>query len=456
MGNTVSIDPRHLRIWNNLNAIQSDQSRIQMLDTLFAAQEYVNAAKRAGIYAMVLQWMAAVKRGEFAMWPGHQALSQPSGNRQQDPRFATQTQDPRFAASQQSDLRYLAAQQQDPRYPTMNPPRKIIKENNELANVPPPKRALDTLHDSYRVLGIDDTKPLTHEVLKSAYRKASVKAHPDRGGSPEAFDTVTRAFLYLEEVLNKLIPRTATDGNDARFTAPVTKEAAMKAREGLFPSEKRTGGSTSGLPEIEDRPRAPEKPPVSLNPKNLNMTVFNQLFEENRLPDPQNDGYGDWLKSNGQDARTQSHDALRGKFNADVFNKVFAEQSGQANQLAKYTSPDAVTLTGGTELGAGRPAQFTAPMGSRTKYTDLKYAYGEGSTFSQEVAGVKTETRNFDQIKRERESAPVALSQEEMAAIQSIEHQRKLAEQERQRRVAAHDVDAENVYTRMQRRLMIQ
>ncbi len=430
MGNTVSIDPRHLRIWNNLNAIQSDQSRTQMLDTLFTAPEYVTAAKRAGVYATVLQWMAAVKRGEFAMWPGHHSFSQAP---------------PRYPSHQQQ-------QQSDPRYPTMNPPRKIIKENTELANVPPPKRALDTLHDSYRVLGIDDTKPLTHEVLKSAYRKASVKAHPDRGGSPEAFDAVTRAFLYLEEVLNKLIPRTATDGNDVRFTAPVTKEAAMKAREGLFPSDRKMGGgaSASGLPELED------KPPVSLNPKNLNMNVFNQLFEENRLPDPQNDGYGDWLKSNGQDVRAQSHDALRGKFNADVFNKVFAEQSGQANQLAKYASPDAITLTGGTELGAGRPPQFTAPMGARTKYTDLKYAYGEGSTFSQEVAGVKTETRNFDQIKRERESAPVALSQEEMAAIQSIERQKKLAEQERQRRLASHDVDAESAYARMQKRLMIQ
>ncbi len=446
MGNTASVDPRHQRIWNNLCTIQSDQARIQMLETLFSAPEYVTAAKRAGVYASVLQWTAAIRRGEFAMWPGHQAFSQSSAMRQPDLRY--------LASQQQPDPRF-AAQTQDPRYPAMNPPRKVVKENTELANVPPPKRALDTLHESYRVLGIDDTKPLTHETLKTAYRKASVKAHPDRGGSPEAFDTITRAFLYLEEVLNKLIPRTATDGNDARFTAPVTKEAAMKAREGLFPSDRKAGASPSGLPELED------KPPVSLNPKNLNMTVFNQLFEENRLPDPQNDGYGDWLKSNGQDGRTQSHDALRGKFNADIFNKVFSEQSqqakqSQANQIAKHMNPDAITLTGGTELGAGRPAQFTAPMGARTKYTDLKYAYGEGSTFSQEVAGVQTETRNFDQIKRERESAPVALRPEELSAIQSIEHQRKLAEQERQRRLAAHDVDAENVYTRMQRRLMIQ
>jgi hypothetical protein len=280
-----------------------------------------------------------------------------------------------------------------------------------------------------------------------------VKAHPDRGGSPATFDSVTRAFLYLEEVLNKLIPRSALDEKDERFTAPVTKEVALKAREVPLTraaAERAVGGSD--LPALDDRP------PVSLNPKNLNMTVFNQLFEENRLPDPQNDGYGDWLKSNGEDARQQNNDALRSKFNADVFNKMFSEQGAakQADsQLSKYNAPDAITLTGGTELGAGKQ-YFTSPMGSKTRYTDLKYAYGEGSTFSQEVAGVQTETRNFDQIKREREAAPVPLRPEEMAAVQSIERQRKLAEEERQRRLAAQDVDAENVYTRMQRRLLVQ
>jgi hypothetical protein len=233
----------------------------------------------------------------------------------------------------------------------------------------------------------------------------------------------------------------------------VTKEAALKAREvplTRIAVERAAAGSE--VPVLED------KPPISLNPKNLNMTVFNQLFEENRLPDPQNDGYGDWLKSNGEDARMQHNDALRSKFNADIFNKMFSEQGAAKRndeQLAIYQQPNAITLNGGTELGAGRQ-QFTAPMGSKTGYTDLKYAYGEGSTFSQEVAGVQTETRNFDQIKRERESAPVPLRPEEMAAVQSIERQRKLAEEERQRRMAAQDVDAENAYTRMQRRLLVQ
>jgi hypothetical protein len=409
MGNTASVDPRHLRIWNNVSALQSADARIRMLETLFSSPEYVQSAKRSGVYADLLQWIASQRRGEFATWPGSAPPAPP------------------------------VSYPRDPRIPQMNPPRKEVKEQ-ALATVPPSKRALDTLHESYRVLDLDDTKPLTHELLRGAYKRAAARAHPDRGGTPQAFDAVTRAYLYLEEVLNKLLPK------QERETVPVTKEVALKAREApLFPTVS----------------SVPEGPPVSLNPKNLNMTVFNQLFEQNRLPDPDQDGYGDWLKTQ-QTGSQQSDSTLRSKFNADVFNKAFVEQGTAKNgnlqaALAKYQHPDAITHSAGVELGRERPAQYTSALGAKTGYTDLKYAYGDGATFSHEVAGAPTSSgKSFDQLKRERESAPIALSAEEFAAVQALDAQKKRAEEERQRRMAAQDVDAESAYSRLKQRLMIQ
>jgi hypothetical protein len=390
------------------------------LEAAFSSQEYITAAKRAGVYASLLQWMAAYRRGERTVWPGSApAVHAP-------PRFTVPRQPQGFGAS-------------DPRIPQMNAPRKEVKENT-LATVPPPKRALDTLHESYRVLELDDTKPLTHEFLRAAYKRAATRAHPDRGGSPAAFDDVTRAYLYLEEVLNKLIPKHV----ERMEKIPVTQEAALKAREApLFSREAQA---------------VPEGPPVSLNPKNLNMTVFNQLFEQNRLPDPDQDGYGEWLNSH-QGSSQQSNDSLRAKFNTDVFNKTFVDGAKNANgqALAKYQHPDAIIHSAGVELGRDRPAQYTSALGAKTGYTDLKYAYGDGSTFSQEVAGVPTSTgKTFDQMKRERESAPVALSAEEFAAVQALDAQKKRAEEERLRRLAAQDVDAESAHMRLKQRLMIQ
>jgi hypothetical protein len=422
---------------------------MKMLETLLSGPEYVQSAKKAGVYSGILQWIAAYRSGTYAAWPrtgGTDSFFQPQVQQMQS--FAYRQPLPQIP---QTPVSF----QQDPRIPSMNPPRKVIKENMELATTAPPKRNIDTLHEAYAVLGIDDSKPLTHELLRSYYKRAASKAHPDKGGNARLFDEVTRSFMYLQEILNKLIPKGASgDGEDVRFTAPVTKEEALKARSvplTRIDAERREAG---GAIQIEDAP------PVSLNPKNLNMTVFNKLFEENRLNDPQNEGYGEWLKSNGMDVNKQlNNDVLRSKFNAEVFNKVFVEQgagSGKSgsSQLARYQTPDAITLTGGTELGS-RPPQFTAPMGSKTKYTDLMYAYGEGSTFSQDVVGVRTDARNLDQMKKERESAPVPLRPEELSAVEAFEKQKQMAEEERRRRLAAQDVDYENQYARLQRRLMI-
>ena len=471
MGNVASVDPRHARIWQNLATLQSNQTRMQMLDTLMVGGEYVNAAKRAGIYAHVLQWIAAYRRGESPQWPWATASQQP-----QQQHYTQQfTPAPSRPQAQAQPAPRTISHVMQPQYhhaphtphtipniqmPIMNEPRKVVKENT-LATVPPPKRALDTLHESYRILKIDDTKPLTHESLRLAYKKAAAKAHPDRGGSAEEFDEVTRAFLYLEEVIHKLIPKGATDGEDPRFKQAVTKEAAIKAREG--PLTKYDAEEAAHRMRESASAASREEPKIALNPKNLNMSVFNKLFEENRLPDPDQDGYGDWLKSSGEDRRLQNESQLRSKFNADVFNKTFAEQgigrgdvgSSASNGLTKYQAPDAITHHGGTELGAGRPSHYISPLGAKTGYTDLKFAYGEGSTFSQDVVGIKEEKRTLDAMKRERESAPTPLTAEEQRMLDAIDRQKAAAEEERRRRLAVHDVAAEDVYAKMQRRLMI-
>jgi hypothetical protein len=36
--------------------------------------------------------------------------------------------------------------------------------------------------------------------------------------------------------------------------------------------------------------------PVSLNPDKLDINAFNKLFEQTRMPDPEESGYGDWFE----------------------------------------------------------------------------------------------------------------------------------------------------------------
>jgi hypothetical protein len=113
----------------------------------------------------------------------------------------------------------------------------------------------------------------------------------------------------------------------------------------------------------------------------------------------------------------------------------------------------------GTELGAGRPEHYTkAPGSGGIGYTDLKFAYGEGSTFSQDVADVHVDGRpkTMEEAKREYNSAPRALSAEEAAAVAMFDQAKEAAERQRQQRLAARDVDHSAAHDRLKRRLMIQ
>jgi len=405
-----SYDPRHVRIWGHLCALSSAQSRIQMLETLFSGAEYVNSAKRAGIYSSLLTWIAATRRGEYAAWPDPAAS------------YTVPAVPDRFIPQPQ-----LRPQNEVLHQATAAIPRiaAAAPRTQQLAVIPPPKRALDVLHESYHVLGIDDTKPLTHEGLRLSYKRAAIRAHPDKGGSAEQFDAVTRAFLYLEEVLDKLIPKSAKDTTDARFTAAVTPETALRAR-----GVTATAPAPPGTLRIEDR----DAPPIALNPKKLDMTVFNKLFEENRLPDPdKDDGYGDWLKS--QDARAGPSADMRGKYNKDIFNKMFEEEARRQTNttaISAYKPPsDLIMAPGfGTELGADRPQTYTkAVNGHGIGYTDLKHAYTEEATFSQHVAGISTDGRpkTFEEAKREYGSTPQAMTPDQAAAVAAFERAKAAA-----------------------------
>ncbi len=450
-----SHDPRHVRIWNNLTSLTSASARMQMLDTLFSAPEYVAAAKRAGVYADLLGWMGAMRRGEYFPWPSPYAAPQAA---------AQPAVKPAQILGPPSITRAPARHAPQPQAPTLRisdeqPPRPV--GSTALARIPPPKRALDYLHECYELLGLDDSKPLSHEVLRSAYKRAAIKVHPDKGGTPEAFDAVNRAFTHVQEVLNKLIPKGATDGDDPRFKMTVSPESAMKARGDYIPGS--VTPAPAGAARLEDAP------PIALNPKKLDMNLFNKLFEENKLPDPErDDGYGDWLKS--QEGRGASTEVMRGKYNKDMFNKMFEEEArrsggGSATALAKYAVPSDLTLAPGfgTELGKGRPDQFTKALGSMNggaglAYTDLKHAYGDGSTFSQEVANVDLEGRpkTIAEAKLIYSEVPKPLTEEQKAVIASWELAREQAEQQRRARLAARDVDVETAHNRMKSRLMIQ
>jgi hypothetical protein len=328
-------------------------------------------------------------------------------------------------------------QQQPSRHYTQHQTQNQTQTQTQALIVSPAAKALDYFQEALATLGIGEAEELTYERLKAAYKRTALRVHPDKaGGSKEAFDEVKRAFDYVQKILNRINPR-FTPEEEARMTGAVNMETATAYRTATAPAA------------------LPDEPSVALSSKKLNMTLFNQLFEEHRLPDPSRDsGYGDWLK--GAEVPAAPTRVSNKNFTEAFKAQAVAQTAGTA--IAKRVTPDSLISLGGTEIGEDA-SNFTAPLGSDTQFTDLKEAYTHGATMFQEVAGVAvTEGRvgSVEESKRQRDMAmnrPVAPDEQaRYAAAAAV-----LEERERQRRLRAaqHDTMGESWSEQMRRRLLV-
>jgi curved DNA-binding protein CbpA len=292
------------------------------------------------------------------------------------------------------------------------------------------EKALNYFQNCLAVLGLEEEVALTEDTLKRAYKKAAIRAHPDKpGGSEEEFEAITRAHAYLGDILQ-------------RIKGGRKKEGVVEAPAAL----KDNRASEAKKWEMVD--------PVRLNPKKLDLNAFNQMFEQTRIPDPEEDGYGDWLKGDDSGA-SASGPKFSGKFNRDVFNRAFEEDArarGAApGQDLAVRQPEALTMasTYGTELGRGGGGGFTAAANANLKFTDLKSAYTIENTITNQVAGVQVEARSFDQYSASRKKAPEPLSNRELEAIAAAEKAHEAREKQRQLRAAQEHTIADQYFERM-------
>jgi hypothetical protein len=200
--------------------------------------------------------------------------------------------------------------------------------------------------------------------------------------------------------------------------------------------------------------------PVRIDPKNMNMQVFNQMFEQARIPDPDEEGYGDWLKG---ESAAGTGPKFSGEFNREVFNNAFdahlRDDRGSSTKQMQIIHPRDMALTlsanQGVELGRDRPVEYTSAPNQKTQFTDLRAAYTSRSTFSNEIADVRIENRDIKKVRAERESAPAPLSTDEASEIAAAEERWKHQEQLRARRAAEEMALANAQFERMKRLMIV-
>jgi curved DNA-binding protein CbpA len=443
MGNNQSaIDPVHLRMYSNIIQIKDPIKRLGIINTCLASMEYVSSAKRAGIYSYLLNYVATVNSGGAPpLLPGEQQISQQSGISQQTPNVPRSMQ-PNFhhaggpGATHPSLLNQPTASSYTQQYQQRNQQQIITHTDNtpswKVITDTPKQKAMSYFASCLEVLGIQEEVALTEEALKSAYKKMALKAHPDKGGSEEYFEAVTRAYAYLSEILKHM--RGGKKDLGGRVEAP-------------------TSLSTSRDAEAE---KWKHVEPVRLNAKNLDMNAFNKLFEQTHIPDPDSDGYGDWLKG-GDKSTGSSGPKFSGQFNRDVFNRMFEDEARKnqrtSNSLVVHPGEMALTLnpTAGVSFVGERVESYTAATGSKFQFTDLRGAYTTESTISDKVANVQVGERNLEQYRAAREKGPDPFTQTELHSIREFENRQKQQDEMRERQRAEMAVRNQKYFDNMKR-----
>jgi curved DNA-binding protein CbpA len=377
-----------------------------MIQTLLSSPEHTESARAAGVYGHLLHYVQSVKEGRAP--PALPGQGQGGGGG--------------GGGGQQRG----------------NPNSQITVHRTEGVTVTSQKgneKAINYFSACLRILGLEEEVALTDSVLKAAYKKAALRSHPDKGGSEKEFEAVTKAFAYLGEILTRIRGGRAVDG---KVEAPTAL--------------------ASGREEAADKWKIE---PVQLNPSKLNVDAFNSMFEKTRIPDPEESGYGDWLK--GSDEAKSVN--FSGKFNRDVFHKAFEDESSQRPMRAQGGNAlvaQELSLARGmgyvTELGRTSRDDYTVAAvetGKGQSFTDLKKAYTEYNTFTHQTANVKVSSnRNLDQMATERKAAPAPLADSEMSALRDAEMAFARQEELRKRRVAEEAI-AENSYFERMKRLVI-
>jgi curved DNA-binding protein CbpA len=433
--------------------IQDPSKRVQVIQTCLASMEYVNSAKRCGVYSYLLHYLSAVQSGgQPTILPGEASHTHPSHSQQQGiavPRslqhnfvggigatHPSMINAPNASTYQQpSYASHTKASQQIITHTSNEPSWKVITDT-------PKQKAISYFASCLEVLNIQEEVALTEESLKTAYKKMALRAHPDKGGSEEYFEAVTRAYAYLAEILKFMKGGKRDTGArvDASYMSQAQQSRDADAKKWDFGGE-----------------------PVRLNAKNLDMNAFNKLFEQTHMPDPDSDGYGDWLKdANGGNGGGQK---FKGEFNRDVFNRMFEDEARkgakqsttkqsttkQSSALMVHPGQMALTLnpTNGVDLVGERPDSYTAAPNSRFQFTDLRGAYTSESTISDKVANVAVHDRTFEQYRASREKAPEQFNQSELHSIREFEQRQKATDEMRERRRAEMHMKNQQYHDRM-------
>jgi curved DNA-binding protein CbpA len=278
----------------------------------------------------------------------------------------------------------------------------------------------------YDVLGV--SKQFTWEDLKNSYHRLARLVHPDKGGSEKLFNLVTDCFRKLA---NEYKLR-----QDSKPHHELKKESQRYHENHSFEREQ---------PSMFEQQMPPPPINTSLPDTNNFNERFNRLFDEFKIEDEEQRGYGHIMTASSKNRDDIHIEQKMKKFTNESFNEEF-NRIPIRQQVVKYKEPEALVLTKNiafTEIGQ-QSSDFTYNDPSAKSglfYTDYMQAFDEGNQRLIDPNSVKRkEFKNVDQYDAYRaQKTGRKLTTKELQMMAKQKQMEEEREKERMERVRRQD-----------------
>lgn len=270
--------------------------------------------------------------------------------------------------------------------------------------------------DPYSVLNVP--KNFTWEQLKTSYREAALKTHPDKpGGNKVVFDFVTSCFKTLAEEYkskNSYKSHHELKQNASEYFEKMTNNYVPHPADGL--------GLQSNEP-FEKR--------------------FNKAFDACKYVDDETSfGYGEHMaKSTGKREDISVENVFnKDKVDNSTFNDLFNKKVPVSKDIIKYKEPEALPMAKNlqfTEIGSSRPDDYSSSTEKRTlAYTDYMKAYNGMRLATSEEIKTRKDFKSVEDYEKYRDKvAKKHLTEKERRRIDEAKALEEKREYERQERI---------------------